>query len=272
MFNKKAILLVIIFSLFVTSCANYFNPYDVKNETSSDNDGNIEPLPNGKGKMKLIISSIVFKNIDSRTANRNAITGDVDPVFGKLFNYALFGYDMKVDFYSSSSYKHSLSTFARLIPKNIDSALQLTLPNNDIILSKYILLSEKYSLVYDYNDDITILMSVNLTKYDEKAGDIALKVHYPYVYSENDKIKIELKYNKTNNTFELVGIYDEYGNRIIRNSTIKSLTVYEDREAKIFMRIDGADGPDNRRHCKKGPTGWNNQIELSINFKFKVIQ
>ncbi|MEI0550266.1 hypothetical protein R4K89_08115 [Brachyspira intermedia] len=264
MFNKNAILLVIIFSLFVTSCTNYFNPYDVKDETSSDNDENIEPLPNGQGKMKLTITSMIFENIDTSSANRNALTGNVG-VFGKVFDYALFGYDMKVDFYSSSSGEHSLSSFARLIPKNNYSALILS----DV---KGVGVSKEYSLAYEYNDDITILMSVNLTKYDEKAGDFYYKVHYPYAYSENDKIKIELKYNKNNDTFELVDIKDEYGNRIIRNSTIKSLTVYENKEAEVFMRIDGMDGPDNPHNCGNGPTGLNNKIDLTIKFKFEIIQ
>ena len=157
MFNKNTILLVIIFSLFVTSCANYFNPYDVKdvkNETSSDNDGNIEPLPNGQGKMKLTITSIEFRNEDSKSANRNAITGNVD-FLGELYDYALFGYDMKVDFYSSSSDKHSLSTFARLAPKSIFSALKLPAYTAIPYYDEVVPVSKSYSLVYNETDDIT---------------------------------------------------------------------------------------------------------------------
>lgn len=113
-------------------------------------------------------------------------------------------------------------------------------------------------------------MAVNLTKYDERSGDFLYEVHYPYAYSENDKIKIELKYNKNNNTFELASITDEYGDRI--KSKTSSLTVNENSEAEISMIIDGMDGPDNRRNCKKGPTGLNNKIDLTIKFKFEIIQ
>ena len=113
-------------------------------------------------------------------------------------------------------------------------------------------------------------MSVNLTKYDEKAGDLYYKVHYPYAYSENDKIKIELKYNKNNNTFELASITDEYGDRI--KSKTSSLTVNENSEAEISMIIDGMDGPDNEDNCGNGATGLNNQIELKIKFKFEKIK
>uniref|UniRef100_UPI003F4BA301 hypothetical protein n=1 Tax=Brachyspira catarrhinii TaxID=2528966 RepID=UPI003F4BA301 len=272
MFNKKAILLVIIFSLFVTSCANYFNPYDVKNvkdETSSDNDENIEPLPNGKGKMKLTIISLGFRNIDSESAGRYGRSGSVVKLFGGLCGCVYIGYDMKVDFYSSSSDKHSLSSFAKLVPKYAYHSLELPSPDHVLGILKERLLSKDYSLVYNDNDDITILMSVNLTKYDRQFGPEE-KLCYPYAYSENDKIKITLKYNKNNETFELVDVHDGYGDRI-KDKTF-SLIVNENEEAEVFMRIDGMDGPDNRRNCKKGPTGWNNQIEVIIKFKFKIIQ
>uniref|UniRef100_UPI003F4B2D1E hypothetical protein n=1 Tax=Brachyspira catarrhinii TaxID=2528966 RepID=UPI003F4B2D1E len=270
MFNKKAILLVIIFSLFVTSCKNYFNPYDVKDvkdETSSDNNEKIPPLPNAKNALIFTFTSIVFKNIDTRSANRNAITGNVD-FFGRLYNHALFGYDMKLGLYSSSSDKRSLSSFASLFPKNIKSALELPLVTNDNIISKYIFLSKNHYLFYNENDDITVLIAVNLTKYDEKFGDFLYKVHYPYAYSENDKIKIELKYNKNNNNFELVRVHDEYKNRVKDSS----LSVNENGETEVFMVIDGMDGPANQRHCLRGPTGWNNQIELTFKFKYEIIE
>lgn len=266
MFSKNAILLVIIFSLFAASCTNYFNPYDVKDvkdETSSDNDENIEPLPNGQGKMKLTIISLGFRNIDSESAGRYGRTGSVVKLFGGLCGCVYIGYDMKVDFYSSSSDKHSLSSFARLIPKNNYSALILS----DV---KGVGVSKEYSLIYEYNDDITISMAVNLTKYDERSGDFLYEVHYPYAYSENDKIKIELKYNKNNNTFELASITDEYGDRI--KSKTSSLTVNENSEAEISMIIDGMDGPDNEDNCGNGATGLNNQIELKIKFKFEKIK
>ncbi|MEI0797823.1 hypothetical protein R4Q14_05785 [Brachyspira intermedia] len=271
MFNKNAILLVIIFSLFAASCTNSFNPYDVKdvkNKTSSDNNENMEPLPNGKGKMILTLISVKFRNIDSESRNRNAITGNL-VILGELY-YALFGYDMKADFYSSSSDKHSLSSFAKLVPKNVDSALFLRFPyiSENFEISKEHLSLKEYTLLYDETDDITILIAVNLTKYDEKAGDFLYKVHYPYAYSENDKIKIELKYNKINETFELVDVHDGYGDRV--KSRTQSLTVNENEEAEVSMVIDGMDGPANGSHCKKGPTGFNNKIELTFKFKFEI--
>ena len=267
MFNKNAILLVIIFSLFAASCTNSFNPYDVKdvkNKTSSDNNENMEPLPNGKGKMILTLISVKFRNIDSESRNRNAITGNV-VILGELY-YALFGYDMKLDFYSSSSDVHSLASFASLNPSKIEQALKVKLSSTGNIN----ITSKKHSLLYDENDDITISMAVNLTKYDERSGDFLYEVHYPYAYSENDKIKIELKYNKSNNTFELASITDEYGD-IIKSKT-SSLTINENSEADISMIIDGMDGPDNEDNCGNGPTGLNNQIELKIKFKFENIK
>uniref|UniRef100_UPI003F4BCC27 hypothetical protein n=1 Tax=Brachyspira catarrhinii TaxID=2528966 RepID=UPI003F4BCC27 len=267
MFNKKVILLVIIFSLFVTSCTNYFNPYDVKNKTSSENDENIEPLPNGKSKMILTFTSIGFRNINSKSAYRNAITGNAD-FFGELCNYAYFGYDMKVDWYTSSTVKHSLSSFAKLSPKDMNSALNLTLPDHDVGIFKEILLSKSYSLLYDDTDDMTLIMSVNLTKYDVKSLDPRYKLYYPYAYSENDKIKIKFTYNKTDSTFVLDSITDGYGNRI--KAKTSNLIVKQNKEGRVYIRMDGMDGPANERHCKKGPTGWNNEIELTIKFKFEI--
>ena len=220
---------------------------------------------NNKKEMKLTFTSIELRNIDSKSANRNAITGNVG-WFGTVFDYALFGYDMKLDFYSSSSDVHSLASFASLNPSKIEQALKVKLSSTGNIN----ITSKKHSLLYDENDDITISMAVNLTKYDERSGDFLYEVHYPYAYSENDKIKIELKYNKSNNTFELASITDEYGDRI--KSKTSSLTINENSEADISMIIDGMDGPDNEDNCGNGPTGLNNQIELKIKFKFENIK
>ena len=220
---------------------------------------------NNKKEMKLTFTSIELRNIDSKSANRNAITGNVG-WFGTVFDYALFGYDMKLDFYSSSSDVHSLSPFTTLNPSKIDQALKVKLDSVGSINIE----SKEHSLLYEENDDITISMAVNLTKYDERSGDFLYEVHYPYAYSENDKIKIELKYNKNNNTFELASITDEYGDRI--KSKTSSLTVNENSEAEISMIIDGMDGPDNEDNCGNGATGLNNQIELKIKFKFEKIK
>ncbi|CRF33253.1 hypothetical protein BRSU_1325 [Brachyspira suanatina] len=229
------------------------SPYFNKN--ASDN----------KKEMKLTFTSMELRNIDTKSASRNAITGNVG-WFGKVLDYALFGYDMKLDFYSSSSDVHSLSPFTTLNPSKIDQALKVKLDS----VGSINITSKEHSLLYEDNDDITISMAVNLTKYDERSGDFLYEVHYPYAYSENDKIKIELKYNKNNNTFELASITDEYGDRI--KSKTSSLTVNENSEAEISMIIDGMDGPDNEDNCGNGATGLNNQIELKIKFKFEKIK
>uniref|UniRef100_UPI003F4C20D3 hypothetical protein n=1 Tax=Brachyspira catarrhinii TaxID=2528966 RepID=UPI003F4C20D3 len=273
MFNKKAILLVIIFSLFAASCTNSFNPYDVKDvkdETSSDDDENMEPLPNGQGKMKFTITSIVFRNINSRTANRNAITGSVRTIY----SYALFGYDMKVDFYNSLSDKHSLSSFAKLTPKSIRSALLLNVNTVGHYHQRDIIVSKSYSLFYDnsYNyNNPTILLTINLTKYDEHVGDFLHRVHYPYAYSENDKIKIELGYRYNN--FFIRNMQDEYKNEneYIKRVISYNLTKNQYGEGELYMLIYGNDKVKSFADCGRGPTGFNRRIEIRIKFKMEII-
>ena len=220
-----------------------------------------------KKEMKLTFTSLELRNIDSRSANRNAITGNVG-IFGSVFDYALFGYDMKLDFYLSSSDLHSLASFATINPSKIADALKIGVSSSgNIKMDK----SEHLLLYKDGEEkDIMIDMSVNLTKYDERAGDFLKEVHYPYAYSEQDKIKIKLKYNSDVKNFTLVSITDDYGNRI--KSKTESLTVNENSEAEISMTIDGMDGDDNRDNCGNGPTGLNNQVELKIKFKFENIK
>ncbi|WP_295160847.1 hypothetical protein [uncultured Brachyspira sp.] len=252
----KYLILIIIISVLFQSCRKLFNPRYYYNNGKSNN--TLIEI-NNKKQIKLIFTSLELKNIDIQSAERNIVTGNTGH-YGQLFNYALFGYDIKLDFYSSSNSIHFFKSLAFLNPKNISEALKVNVSdteNINIDVKEYLL---------GYDDKILIL--VNITKYDQIIGDL-LEVHYPYVYCGNDKIKIELRHNSSDNTFELFLVTDGYRDRII--SKTEFLSADADKEAEIFILIDGMDGENNENNCGEGPTGLNNTIELKIKFIFQNI-
>ena len=244
-------------------------------------------VPSTKPEVKISMTELYFKNIDSKTVNRYTL-GNFSEFTGGIWNkgdarevmdYGFFGYDvtMKVSSddifvseYKSAANKDSgtgIGAYLRRYQVNVNSEVSLELNG------------EKEQTVQTESKDINISVAFNLTKYDEGYGDYN-DLYWPYKYSENNNIYLTIKFNKETKNAEL----SEYPNsdRIIS----KEVKYNSQGEIEVTIVMDGQDGEHVKiadkenfwgawygvGSCGEGPTGYNDQVQFRCKIKVEDIE
>ncbi|WP_300366899.1 hypothetical protein [Brachyspira sp.] len=269
---------VVIFDWFADRLKSSHNNDPIK----SDPNGPIVPNPeteppaNTRGRspyafyaevkprnfFKVTIVSGSIYNINSQTANRNSFTGNMYvPIVGggKLYDYANFNYIINIAGYNNLE-KPSYKTIAEHVSDRYENRFSVNIGQEKSLSIKS---SNSVTINYGDENDIYLNISYNICKYDEIVANIT-DLGWKYMYSEDNKIYIILKYNKFSNSFTVDSVYDEYKNRLVEYDTSFELPLGVEKEFSVTL--DGQDGDDKftNNKCGHGATGFNNKLKIKL--------
>ncbi|WP_219710680.1 hypothetical protein, partial [Brachyspira hampsonii] len=275
--------------------ANNFFPkiHDPDRSMASRNSPGVSPYFNKdkvivtKPEIKISMTELYFKNIDSKTVKRYTV-GNISDFLGgvwdkgdarEVMDYGFFGYDVKM---KVSAEDIIVSEYKSVASKDSGTGIGAYLRRYEVGVGSEVALefnTDKDQTVETESKDINIDLSFNLTKYDEGYGDYN-DLYWPYKYSENDNLYLTIKFNKETKNVELIGSADS--NRIVS----KEVKYNAQGEIEVTIVIDGQDGDhiviEDKENtwgawygvgaCGEGVTGYNDKVQFRCKIKVEDIE